>query len=361
MKKEIHNSDFTIHDSDLPEKFPNFVIFKTADGKVNIDVYFQDDTLWLTQKLIAELFGKGRSTITEHLKNIFAEGELDEELVCRKFRHTTQHGAIEGKTQEKEVLYYNLRAITAVGYRVNSHRATEFRKWATEILHEYIIKGFAMDDERLKQIKHFGQDYFDELLERIHEIRLSERRLYQKITDIYALSADYDRNDETTKDFFATVQNKMHWAIQGKTAAEIIYTEADAQKIFMGLKTWKNAPGGKILKSEVIIAKNYLNEEHLKELERIVSAYLDLAENRARRGIVTNMEDWVQFLDKFLALSDYPILLDKGKISALEAKIKAEAEYDKFRIIQDTQYISDFDEEVRKLIGKDKDGKNDDF
>lgn len=347
-------------ENNLPEKFPNFVIFKTADGKVNIDVYFQDETLWLTQKHIAELFGKGRSTITEHLKNIFAEGELDAELVCRKFRHTTQHGAIEGKTQEKAVLYYNLRAITAVGYRVNSHRATEFRKWATEVLHEYIIKGFTMDDERLKQIKHFGQDYFDELLERIREIRLSERRLYQKITDIYALSADYDRNDETTKDFFATVQNKMHWAIQGKTAAEIIYTEADAQKIFMGLKSWKNAPGGKILKSDVTIAKNYLNEEHLKELERIVSAYLDLAENRARRGIVTNMADWVQFLDKFLALSDYPILLDKGTISALEAKIKAEAEYDKFRVIQDKQYISDFDEEVRKLIGQDKGGKIDD-
>jgi hypothetical protein len=343
--------------NNLPEKFPNFVIFKTADGKVNIDVYFQDETLWLTQKHIAELFGKGRSTITEHLKNIFAEGELDEELVCRKFRHTTQHGAIEGKTQEKEVLYYNLRAITAVGYRVNSHRATEFRKWATEILHEYIIKGFVMDDERLKQIKHFGQDYFDELLERIREIRLSERRLYQKITDIYALSADYDSNDEITKDFFATVQNKMHWAIHGKTAAEIIYTEADAKKIFMGLKTWKNAPAGKILKSDVTIAKNYLNEEHLKELERIVSAYLDLAENRARRGIVTNMKDWVQFLDRFLALSDYPILLDKGKISALEAKIKAEAEYDKFRVIQDKNYVSDFDKEIQRITGKTNDSE----
>ncbi len=347
--------------TNLPEKFPKFVIFKTADGKVNIDVYFHNETLWLSQKLIGELFQKDRSVISKHLKNIFEEGELDEQVVCAKFALTTQHGAIEGKTQQKEVMYYNLRAITAVGYRVNSHRATEFRKWATEILHEYIIKGFAMDDERLKQIKHFGQDYFDELLERIREIRLSERRLYQKITDIYALSADYDRSDATTKEFFATVQNKMHWAIRGKTAAEIIYTEADAQKLYMGLKSWKNAPGGKILKFDVTIAKNYLNEEHLKELERIVSAYLDLAENRAHRGIVTNMKDWVQFLDKFLALSDYPILLDKGKISALEAKIKAEAEYDKFRVIQDKQYISDFDKEVRKLIGKDKDGKNDDF
>jgi len=346
--------------NNLPEKFPNFVLFKTADGKVNIDVYFYNETLWLSQKLIAELFQKDRSVISKHLKKIFEEGELNEQVVCAKFALTTQHGAIEGKTQQKEVVYYNLRAITAVGYRVNSHRATEFRKWATEILHEYIIKGFAMDDERLKQIKHFGQDYFDELLERIREIRLSERRLYQKITDIYALSADYDRNDETTKEFFATVQNKMHWAIQGKTAAEIIYTEADAQKHYMGLKTWKNAPVGKILKSDVTIAKNYLNQEHLKELERIVTAYLDLAENRARRGIVTNMKDWVQFLDKFLVLSDYPILLDKGKISALEAKIKAENEYDKFRVIQDKQYISDFDEEVRKLIGKETGGTNDD-
>ena len=345
-----------MNDNNLPEKFSNFVIFKTEDGKVNIDVYFQDETLWLTQKLIAELFGKGRSTISEHLNNIFSDGELDEKVVCRKFRQTTQHGAIEGKTQEKGVMCYNLKAITAVGYRVNSHRATEFRKWATEILHEYIIKGFVMDDERLKQIKHFGQDYFDELLERIREIRLSERRLYQKITDIYALSADYDNNDEITKEFFATVQNKMHWAIQGKTAAEIIYNEADAENVFMGLKTWKNAPDGKILKSDVIIAKNYLNEEHLKELERIVSAYLDLAENRARRGIVTNMKDWVQFLDKFLAISDYPILLDKGKISALEAKIKAEAEYDKFRIIQDKSYISDFDKEIKRIT-ENKDNK----
>jgi hypothetical protein len=249
-----------------------------------------------------------------------------------------------------------LRAITAVGYRINSHRATEFRKWATEILHEFIIKGFVMDDERLKQIKHFGQDYFDELLERIREIRLSERRLYQKITDIYALSADYDKNDEVTKEFFATVQNKMHWAIQGKTAAEIIYTEADAEKIFMGLKTWKNAPDGKILKSDVIIAKNYLNEEHLKELERIVSAYLDLAENRARRSIVTNMKDWVQFLDKFLAISDYPILIDNGKVSALEARLKAEQEFEQYRIVQDKNYISDFDKEIKRITGKTEDG-----
>jgi hypothetical protein len=343
------NSKLPIHN---PQLLKNFVIFQTKDGKVNIDVYFKDETLWLTQQLIAELFEKGRSTISEHLKKIFSDGELDENRVCRDFRHTTQHGAIEGKTQIKEVKYYNLRAITAVGYRVNSHRAIEFRKWATEILHEYIIKGFAMDDERLKQIKHFGIDYFDEMLERIREIRLSERRLYQKITDIYALSADYDSKADITKLFFATVQNKLHWAITDKTAAEIIYTEADATKIYMGLKTWKQAPDGKILKSDVVVAKNYLNEQHLKMLERIVASYLDLAESRARNRTVMNMKDWDKFLVQFLELADYPLLKDKGKINMLEAKLKAESEYDKFRVIQDKNYISDFDREIQKMLKK---------
>ena len=328
--------------SDL-QKIPNFVIFQTKKGKVNIEVYFQNDTLWLTQKLMSQLFEKGRTTITEHLKNIFSSGELDKNSVCRDFRHTAE----DGKSYQTK--YYNLRAVTAVGYRANSERATEFRKWASEILHEYIIKGFAMDDERLKQMKHFGKDYFDEMLERIREIRLSERRFYQKITDIYALSADYNKDEFITREFFATTQNKMHWAIQGKTAAEIIYTEADAAKIFMGLKSWKNAPDGKILKSDVSIAKNYLERKHLEQLQRIVTAYLDLAENRANRGIVMNMKDWVVFLDKFLELSDYPILLNKGKISALEAKLKAEGEYDIFRIEQDKNYISDFDNIIKNL------------
>jgi hypothetical protein len=331
------------------QQFSNFVIFQTEDGKVNIDVFFKDETLWLTQKRIAELFEKGRSTITEHLKKIFSDGELSEEVVCRNFRHTTQHGAVAGKTQDKEVKYYNLKAIIAVGYRVNSHRAIEFRKWSTQILHEYIIKGFAMDDERLKQIKHFGVDYFDEMLERIREIRLSERRLYQKITDIYALSADYDSQADITQQFFASVQNKLHWAISGKTAAEIIYTEADAQKIHMGLKIWKHAPDGKIVKSDVTIAKNYLNEQHIKALQRIVSAYLDLAETRAINRKVMNMKDWDVFLIQFLELSDLPILVDKGNISMLEAKLKAENEYDKFRVIQDENYLSDFDRELNKL------------
>ncbi|MBI9067751.1 MAG: virulence RhuM family protein [Salinivirgaceae bacterium] len=331
------------------QQFSNFVIFQTEDGKVNIDVFFKDETLWLTQKRIAELFEKGRSTISEHLKKIFADGELNENMVCRNFRQTTQHGAIEGKTQEKEVRYYNLKAIIAVGYRANSHRAIEFRKWSMNILHEYIIKGFAMDDERLKQIKHFGVDYFDEMLERIREIRLSERRLYQKITDIYALSADYDSKADITKHFFASVQNKLHWAITGKTAADIIYTEADAKKIHMGLKTWRQAPDGKILKSDVTIAKNYLNEEHIKTLERIVNAYLDLAETRAMNQTVMNMKNWDSFLVSFLELSNYPILMDKGKISLFVAKLKAESEYDKFRVIQDNNYVSDFDRELKKL------------
>lgn len=331
------------------QKFPNFVLFKTADGKVNIDVFFKDDTLWLTQKALSMLFEKDRTVISKHLKNIFESGELVEKVVCANFAHTTQHGAIEGKTQETEVKYYNLKAIVAVGYRVNSHRAIEFRKWATEILHEYIIKGFAMDDERLKQIKHFGHDYFDEMLDRVREIRLSERRLYQKVTDIYSLSADYDSRADITKHFFATVQNKLHWAITGKTAAEIIYTEADAEKIFMGLKTWKRAPDGKILKGDVSIAKNYLNEEHVKALERIVSAYLDLAETRAINRQVMNMEDWEVFLVKFLELSDYPLLRDSGKITMLEAKLKAENEYEKFRVVQDKLFESDFDRFIKKL------------
>ena len=324
------------------------ILYTSPEGNKRVAVYYQGETVWLTQKQMAELYNVDRSVITKHLSNIFSEGELQEDSVSAIFAHTAE----DGKTYQTK--YYNLRAITAVGYRVNSQRAIEFRKWATEILHEYIIKGFAMDDERLKQIKHFGEDYFEEMLERIREIRLSERRLYQKITDIYALSADYDNKSEITQHFFATVQNKLHWAITGKTAAEIIYTEADATKIYMGLKTWKQAPDGKILKSDVTIAKNYLNAEHLKALERIVTSYLDLAENRARNKQVMNMKDWDSFLIQFLELADYPILKDKGKISMLEAKLKAESEYDKFRVIQDQNYVSDFDKEMKKLIDKKK-------
>ena len=330
----------------ITQHLPNFVIFNIDNAKVNIDVFFQDETLWLTQKQLSELFETTPQNITLHLKNIYKENELDEKATCKDYLQVQVEGIREVKRSRK---YYNLKAITAVGYRVNSYRATEFRKWATEILHEYIIKGFAMDDERLKKVHHFGIDYFEEQLERIREIRLSERRFYQKITDIYTLSADYNKNDVLTKQFYSTVQNKMHWAIHGKTAAEILYSEADANKVYMGLKTWKNAPEGKILKSDVSIAKNYLNTEHISQLQRIVSAYLDLAENRALRGIVMNMQDWIGFLDKFLALSDYPILLDKGKVLALEAKLKAEVEYEKYRVIQDKLYRNDFDKLIEDI------------
>ncbi|MCK5061337.1 virulence RhuM family protein [Candidatus Parcubacteria bacterium] len=328
------------------QKFNNFVIFQTGKGKVNIDVLFQNETLWLTQKLMAELFEVNVPAISKHLKNVFEAGELKESLVVSILETTAEDG------KNYKMKYFNLKAIVAVGYRVNSHRATEFRKWATEILHEYIIKGFAMDDERLKQIKHFGKDYFDEMLERIREIRLSERRIYQKITDIYALSADYDSRSEITKHFFATVQNKLHWAIIGKTAAEIIYKEADVKKIYMGLKTWKNAPKGKILKSDVSIAKNYLNEEHIDLLNRIVTSYLDIAENKAKNRQVMNMKNWDKYLQQFLELSDYPILKNKGKVSMLEAKLKAESEYKKFRVEQDKNYVSDFDNIIKLIENK---------
>jgi len=325
-------------------KFSNFVVFQTSSGKVNIDVYFKNETLWLTQKAMAILFEVNVPAVSKHLKNIFESKELEEISVVSKMETT----ADDGKTYK--MTYCSLNAILSVGYRVNSQRAIEFRKWASNVLHEYIIKGFAMDDERLKQIRHFGIDYFDEMLERIREIRLSERRLYQKITDIYGLSADYDSQAEITKQFFTTVQNKLHWAITGKTAVEIIYTEADAKKIYMGLKTCKNAPKGKILKSDVAIAKNYLSEKHIEELNRIVTAYLDMAEIKANSMQVMNMKDWDKYLQQFLELTDKTILNDKGKISMLEAKLKAEREFDKFRIQQDRDYISDFDEEIKHLL-----------
>lgn len=329
------------------EKFNNFVIFKTESGKVNIDVFFKDDNLWLTLNKIAELFETSKQNISYHFQNIFKEGELDKNSTVKEILTVQNEG---GRGVSRNLEFYNLDAIISVGYRVNSHQATQFRIWATQILKEYTIKGFALDDERLKQIKHFGKDYFQNLLERIREIRISERRIYQKITDIYSLSADYDKSAPTTKDFFSTVQNKLHFAITGKTAAEIIYSEADAKKIFMGLKTWANAPKGKILKDDVVIAKNYLNEKHLKSLERIVSAFLDLAEDRAEREIVMNMKDWIVFLKQFLEISNYPILKDNGKITALEAKLKAETEYEKFRVVQDRNFESDFDLEVKKML-----------
>jgi len=319
------------------------IFYATPQGNVKVEVLFEEETFWLSQKRMAELFAVDVRTVNEHLKNIFKTGELREDSVIRNFRTT----AADGKTYDTK--FYMLDAILAVGYRVNSREATQFRIWATNTLKEFITKGFVLDDERLKQGQHFGKDYFDELLERIREIRASERRFYQKITDLYALSADYNKDAPTTQDFFASVQNKLHWAITGKTAAEIIYTEADATKIYMGLKTWKQAPQGKIMKSDVSIAKNYLNEAHIEELNRIVSAYLDLAENNAKRSQLMYMKDWVKFLTGFLQLSNYPILKDKGKVSMLEAKLKAEKEFEKYRVIQDREYESDFDKEVKKL------------
>jgi len=321
----------------------DLLLFHTQDKRINVSVYFQNGTFWLTQKAMAILFGVNVPAISKHMKNIFKTNELDENSVISILETT----ATDGKTYVTK--FYRLEAILAVGYRVNSAQATDFRKWATQTLNEFIIKGFIIDDERLKQGKNFGQDYFDELLERIREIRASERRFYQKITDLYALSTDYDKHSEQTKYFFAAVQNKLHWAITGLTAAEIIYSEADASKLYMGLKTWKDAPDGKIMKSDVKVAKNYLSHQHILELNRIVSAYLDLAENNAQRGIAFNMHQWAKFLDGFLELSNYPILKDKGKVSMLEAKLKAEQEYEKFRVIQDKNYESDFDREVKRL------------
>lgn len=322
------------------------LLYQTPSGQIKVDVLFQDETFWMTQKKMAELFGVQRPAITKHLKNIFESSELVEGSVSSILEHTADDD------KNYKTTFYNLDAIIAVGYRVNSKQATQFRIWATNTLKEFIVKGFVLDDERLKQGKNFGKDYFDELLERIREIRASERRFYQKITDIYALATDYNNSAPTTKDFFASVQNKLHWAITGKTAAEIIYSSADATKIYMGLTNWKHAPEGKIMKSDVNVAKNYLDEQHIKELNRIVSAYLDLAENRAQRHVTTMMQEWAEFLNQFLELSNYPILTDRGRVSALEAKIKAEQEFEKYRKIQDLHYQSDFDKEIKKLKGK---------
>ena len=328
------------------------ILYRTPDGDKKVGVLYHDENFWLTQKAVAQLFGVEVPAVSKHLRNIYESGELEREATVSILETVRREGSRDVK---RNLEYYNLDAIIAVGYRVNSYQATQFRIWATKTLKEFIIKGFVLDDERLKQGKRFGKDYFDELLERIREIRASERRFYQKITDIYALSVDYDRDAPMTKDFFATVQNKLHWAITGKTAAEIIYDSADAEKIQMGLTSWKQAPDGKILKSDVSVAKNYLSEAHIKELNRIVTAYLDLAESRAERRIVMKMEDWIKFLHRFLELSNYPILWDKGKVSALEAKLKAEQEYDIFRKRQDREYISDFDREIKRIQGTQKD------
>ncbi|MGD9719170.1 MAG: virulence RhuM family protein [Sulfurimonadaceae bacterium] len=314
-----------------------FLIFTSQSGENSIEVKVFDESVWLTQAMIAQLFDKGRTTITEHLKNIFESEELDENSVCREFRQT----ANDGKTYNTK--YYNLDAIISVGYRVNSKKATQFRQWATSVLKEFAIKGFVLDKKRLENGSFLGQNYFDKLLEEIREIRLSERMFYQKITDIYATSVDYNKDDATTKKFFAKVQNKLHFAIHGHTAAELIYNRADSDKEYMGLTTWDNAPDGKILRTDVTVAKNYLSKDELDSLGRIVNAFLDLAENRAKRNIPMTMEDWGKRLDAFLEFDDREILQDVGKITKKIADEKAFSEFEKYRIVQDRLFMNDFD------------------
>ena len=322
------------------------LLYKTNQGETRIEVVFNSETFWLSQKRMADLYGVDIRTVSYHLSQIYESGELKEEATIRKIGIVQMEG--EREVNRPQMLY-NLDAIIAVGYRVNSYQATQFRIWATAVLKELIIKGFVLDDERLKQGKHFGKDYFDDLLERIREIRTSERRYYQKMTDVYAeCSADYDTKAETTKLFFKMVQNMMHWAVTHQTAAEIIYTRADAKMPHMGLTTWKNAPDGRVQKSDTIIAKNYLSDAEVTSLNRLSNAFLDVAEDRADRQLVMTMADWKKELENFLEYYRYDILENTGTISAEEAKEKAYAEYDKFRIVQDREYLSDFDQEIKK-------------
>ena len=329
-----------------------FLLYSMPDENGKVQVVIKDETIWCTQKAMAELFGVGVPAISKHLKNIFDEGELTREVVVSKMEIATRHGAMEGKTQTSSVDFYHLDAIIAVGYRVNSARATRFRQWATRILNEYIRKGFVLDDDRLKQgTALFGKDYFRELLERVRSIRASERRIWQQITDIYAeCSTDYDRHSVTTKEFYAMVQNRFHYAITGQTAAEIVYSRADHEKENMGLTTWKNSPDGRVLKSDVSIAKNYLDERQIRQLERTVSGYFDYIEDLIERENTFTMEQFAASVNEFLAFRRYRILPDKGSISANQAKEKAEKEYE---IFNRTQRIdSDFDKEIKNLLDK---------
>lgn len=326
-----------------------FLIFETQAKEDSVEVRYEDNTLWLTQKMMARLFSVESNTITYHLKDLFKTKEITEDSTTRKFRVVQKEGCRE---VSRDILHYNLEAIISVGYRVNSIRATQFRRWATQILQQYAIKGYVLDKKRMENGTFLGEDYFEELLEEIREIRLSERRFYQKITDIYSTSMDYDKDAPITKEFFAKVQNKLHFAVSHQTAAEIIYDRADHTKQNMGLTTWKNAPNGKIIKSDVAVAKNYLSKEEIDDLEHIVSAFLDIAENRAKRKIPMTMEDWAGRIDRFLLADDRDILKNAGKISAEIAKDKAESEFEIYRVIQDKIFKSDFDlfaEETAKL------------
>ena len=330
----------------------NFVLYTTPNGDVNLDILLQDENLWLTQKGISDLFGVSKSTVSHHLSNIYSDGELDKLATVRKFRTVQKEG---NRAVQRELEYYNLDAIISVGYRANSTKATQFRIWATNTLKEFIIKGFVLDDERLKQGQTvFGKDYFRELLERIRSIRASERRIYQQITDIFAECAiDYDRNSEITKNFYAMVQNKFHFAITGNTAAEIIYHKADADKKQMGLTTWKNAPDGRVLKSDVTIAKNYLQETEIRQLERTVTSYFDYIEGLVERRNTFTMQSLAESINRFLSFNEYDILEGKGSISKKQADEKASQEYEKFNRTQ--KIVSDFDKQIKQLMAGDKD------
>lgn len=321
-----------------------FLIFTNQMKEGGIEVMVKDETVWLSQKLIALLFDADRSVITKHLKNIFDTQELEEDSVCAFFAHTAEDG------KNYNTKYYNLDAIISVGYRVNSKRATAFRQWATSVLRDYAIRGYVIDRKRIENGTFLGEDYFEHLLAEIREIRLSERRFYQKITDIYATAMDYSKDSPLTKQFFAKVQNKLHFAIHGHTAAELIVERANAEKEHMGLTTWENSPDGKVVKTDVSIAKNYLTETELESLGRIVNAYLDLAEDRAKRHIPMTMEDWAKRLDKFLEADERDILQDSGKVTALFAKEFAESEFEKYRVVQDRLFESDFDHELKKYL-----------
>ncbi len=335
----------------LHDQTTEFLLYTAPDGEVKVEVLLSNETIWLTQERMAELFGVQRPAITKHLKNIFESNELQEEVVCSILEHTTEHGAIEGKTQTSKVKYYNLDAVISVGYRVNSAQATRFRIWATQLIKEYIIKGFAMDDERLKNGRFFGKDYFKELLERVRSIRASERRIYQQITDIFAeCSIDYDPKSETTHRFYAHVQDKFHYAITGHTAAEIIALKADAGKPLMGMSTYKNAPDGRVLKSDTTIAKNYLSEDEIKKLERTVSSFFDYIEGIIERRNTFTMEGFAESVNKFLAFNEYRILEGFGSVSRKAAEEKAHQEYEQFNKQQKIE--SDFDREVKKLLQK---------
>lgn len=336
MGSEIVKSDSS---SDI-----NFVFYTDPNGGVSVEVLFAGETIWANQKQIAEIFNVDRTTIGKHIKNVFEVGELDKKSNVQKMHIANS---------DKPVVMYNLDVIISVGYRVNSIQATAFRKWATSVLHDYMIKGFALDDERLKNGVHFGKDYFDELLERIREIRISERRLYLKVTDIFATASDYDKTSELTKEFFAFVQNKLHHAVAGGTAAEIIYNRADQSKEHMGLQTWGQMPNGKITKRDVTIAKNYLDKSELEKLQLAVTAFLDIAEARAKRQIPTSMSKWIGIMDGYLDLNDYPKLQGAGRIKKTQADKKALAEYAEFRIRQDREYIGDFEREMKSLNNSD--------